>query len=333
MIRKILIVLLLLIVSHFSHSQTVESFKLPKNYFGGLDEILTELGKDLNIQFKFDPAYLKQFKTSLLTENEKTVSGALKMFSKSWDMVTLIGKDGYIYVAKDKAQLEWLQQNKENIEIERTQSRKSLKPVKRNFLLSGEIVDDSNGERIPFATILIAGTTIGVTSDQNGHFALEKVPADTAVVVVSYIGYHTKRIELTPEKENKPLLVELKQQSVGITEVFITGRKDDKALQQSTLEQKIKLSPVALKILPNIGEKDIMRGFQLMPGVSAANEGSAGMYVRQPKTKVTVIFFIIAWKSVYLRKVASLWLNPSGDFTFGCFGLTDCHSWTQIDHW
>ena len=274
------ILFLLSILTINLEAQTVENFKLPKNYFGTLDEILIEMGKDLNIQFKFDPAYLKQFKTSLLTENEKTVSGALKMFSKSWDMVTLIGKDGFIYVAKDKAQLEWLQQNKENIEIERKQSRRSLKPVKRNFLLSGEIVDDSNGERIPFATILIAGTTIGVTSDQNGHFALEKVPADTAVVVVSYIGYHTKRIELTPEKENKALLVEMKQQSVGITEVFITGRKDDKALQQSTLEQKMKLSPVALKILPNIGEKDIMRGFQLMPGVSAANEGSAGMYVR-----------------------------------------------------
>ena len=40
------------------------------------------------------------------------------------------------------------------------------------------------------------------------------------------------------------------------------------------------MSPIALKILPNIGEKDIMRGFQLMPGVSAANEGSSGMYVR-----------------------------------------------------
>ena len=109
---------------------------------------------------------------------------------------------------------------------------------------------------------------------------MEKVPTDTAVIVVSYIGYHTKRIELTPQKENPSLTIEIKQQSVGITEVFINGRKDDKALQQSTLEQKIKMSPIALRILPNIGEKDIMRGFQLMPGVSASNEGSAGMYVR-----------------------------------------------------
>ena len=280
MIKRLIPVIVLLVMPMLLQAQTVENFRLPKNYVGRLDEILTELGQDLNIRFIYDQEYLKQFNTALMTDQEKTVGGMLKMFVSSWDMVTLVGKDGYIYVAKDKAQLDQLQNHKEIIKTEITQSRKKLKPVKRNFLLSGEIVDVENGERIPFATIVIEGTTQGITSDQNGHFALEKVPADTAVVVVSYIGYHTKRIELVPQKENQSLRIELKQQSVGITEVFINGRKDDKALQQSTITQEIKMAPVALKILPNIGEKDIMRGFQLMPGVSASNEGSAGMYVR-----------------------------------------------------
>ena len=126
------------------------------------------------------------------------------MFSSAWDIVTLVGKDGFIYIAKDKEQLDKLLQHKEIVEIDKQQSRKKLVPVKRNFLLSGEIVDSANGERIPFATIIVEGTTKGVTSDQNGHFALEKVPADTAVIVVSYIGYHTKKIELTPQKKIYP---------------------------------------------------------------------------------------------------------------------------------
>ncbi len=278
--RQLIPVIVFMLMPIWSGAQTVESFRLPKNYIGRLDEILTELGGDLNIRFIFDKTTLQQYNTSLMTDNEKTIGGVLKMFSSAWDMVTLVGKDGFIYIAKDREQLDKLLQHKEIVEIDKQQSRKKLVPVKRNFLLSGEIVDSANGERIPFATIIVEGTTKGVTSDQNGHFALEKVPADTAVIVVSYIGYHTKRIELTPQKENLSLTVEMKQQSVGITEVFINGRKDDKALQQSTIEQKIKMSPIALKILPNIGEKDIMRGFQLMPGVSASNEGSAGMYVR-----------------------------------------------------
>ncbi|MCX6219947.1 MAG: TonB-dependent receptor [Bacteroidia bacterium] len=280
MMKQLIPVLIILLIPALSLAQTVENFRLQKNYIGQLDEILDEMGKDLNIRFIYDQATLSQYKTSLMTDNEKTVSGVLKMCSSSWDMVTLVGKDGFIYIASDKKQLDQLILKKEIVKSEKLLSRKGLVPVKRNFLLSGEIVDSANGERIPFATIRIEGTTRGVTSDQNGHFALEKVPADTAVIVVTYIGYHTKRIELQPQKENSSLLVELNLQSVGISEVFVTGRKDDKALQQSTIEQNIKMSPVALKVLPNIGEKDIMRGFQLMPGVSASNEGSAGMYVR-----------------------------------------------------
>jgi len=280
MIKQLVPVIVFLLMPALCGAQTVENFRLPKNYVGRLDEIITELGEDLNIRFIYDQATLQQYNTSLMTDNEKTVGGVLKMFTNAWDMVTLVGKDGFIYIAKNKEQLEQLQNHKEIVQTEVIQTHKKLKPVKKNFLLSGEIVDIENGERIPFATVVIEGTTKGVTSDQNGHFALEKVPADTSVVIISYIGYHTKRIELTPQKENPALKVEMKLQSVGISEVFITGRKDDKALQQSTIEQNIKMSPVALKVLPNIGEKDIMRGFQLMPGVSAANEGSAGMYVR-----------------------------------------------------
>ena len=280
MTRRLFTIILLSLFPLFLKAQTVENFKLPKDYIGTLDEILLNIGTDLNIRFVFDPVYLQNYKTSVMVDNERTVGGVLKMMRNSWDMVTLLGQDGYIYVAKDKEHLDMLTQLKDEEKNVKSASRKKLVPVKKNFLLSGEIVDSANGERIPFATIRVEGTSKGVLTDQNGHFALENVPADTATIMISYIGYHTKEIGLEPKKDNAPLHIELKQQSVGISEVFIYGRKDDKALQQATLEQKIKMSPIALKVLPNVGEKDIMRGFQLMPGVSAANEGSAGMYVR-----------------------------------------------------
>ncbi len=280
MVRQFIAIILISLIPFFSHAQTVENFKLPNDYIGTLDKILLDMGSDLNIRFVFDLDYLKNYKTSLMMDNEKTVGGVLRMIRNSWDMTTLVGQDGFIYIAKDKEHLNLLMQGKEEEKNVTVVTRKALKPVKRNFLLSGDIVNSDNGERIPFATIMVQGTTNGVLSDQIGHFVLENVPADTSVIVISYIGYHGKEIGLEPKRENTPLHIEIKQQSVGISEVFIYGRKDDKALQQATLEQKIKMSPIALKVLPNLGEKDIMRGFQLMPGVSAANEGSAGMYVR-----------------------------------------------------
>ncbi|MDR3297633.1 MAG: TonB-dependent receptor, partial [Prevotellaceae bacterium] len=148
-------------------------------------------------------------------------------------------------------------------------------PTKHNFTLTGTIFDATNGERIPYATVLVRGTTRYAAADATGYFILESVPSDTATIIVQYLGYQTAYVQAAPA-----LTIELTPQPQTIAEVFITGRKDDKALQQSTGEHKMKMSPIALKVLPNIGERDVMRGFQLMPGVSAANENSSGMYVR-----------------------------------------------------
>ncbi|OFY38407.1 MAG: hypothetical protein A2X18_02755 [Bacteroidetes bacterium GWF2_40_14] len=280
---------LLLILIGFStplltNAQSVENLRLTRDYRGNLYDILTGISKDLKIRFVYDSTHIGRYKTAFNRYEEKTVGGTLKVMRSAWDMVTLVGKDGYIYIAKDSAHLVHLQQNRhlstQNVETKHIESRSRMEPVKRNFLLSGEIFDKTNGERIPFASVYIQGTTQGVSTDANGHFALENVPCDTSVIVVSYLGYETREIELVPDKKNNPLTIEIEPQKQEIAEVFIYGRKNDKALQQSTSEHKIKMAPVALKVLPNVGEKDIMRGFQLMPGVSASNEGSSGMYVR-----------------------------------------------------
>ena len=294
--RKFLLLLsIVFAIPMITKAQTIESLRLPRDYRGYLDEILTDIGKDLKIRFVFDSTYIHKYKTSFNTYEEKTVRGTLVVMRKAWDMVTIVGKDGYIYIAKDSADMVMLQHNKSisNVNIETTQRkiRSKIDPIKHNFLLSGEVFDKTNGECIPFASVYIEGTTQGVSTDANGHFALEKVPSDTAIIVISYLGYETKHIELIPESENKPIIIEIEPQKQEIAEVFIYGRKEDKALQQSTSEHKIKMAPTALKVLPNVGEKDIMRGFQLMPGVSASNEGSSGMYVRGGTPDQNLIVF------------------------------------------
>lgn len=281
--RKFLLLLFIAFIIPAA-GQTVGNLRLEKDYRGNLDDILDRIGKDMNIRFVFDRSYISRYKTSVNTVQEKTINGMLKMFTHAWEMVWLISDQGYIYIAKDKDQLDRLMDvkkvEKEVTKIEKQRSRERLNPVKRDFSLTGEVFDLSNGERIPYATVYIAGTTKGVSTDPNGRFTLEKVPCDTSTIVFSYLGYRTRHIELTPSEENLPLFIEMEPQTQDIAAVFIVGRKDDKALQQFTAEHKMKISPIALKVLPNVGEKDIMRGFQLMPGVSASNESSSGMYVR-----------------------------------------------------
>jgi hypothetical protein len=267
------------------HAQAVGSLRIGKDYRGTLDEIIAKMGKDKNIRFVYDKEHLSKYSTSVNPEEEKTISGMLKMFRSAWGMETLIGDDGYIYIARSKEHLEELRGRQTAVAVQQTERvaasrRAAATPVKRRFTITGEITDVNTGERIPYATVGVVGTPKGASSDANGYFILEQVPTDTATVVVQYLGYQTLYIPLDPSPDNPPLSVSLEPQPLTIAEVFITGRKDDKALQQSTGEHKMKMSPIALKALPNVGEKDVMRGFQLMPGVSAANESSSGMYVR-----------------------------------------------------
>lgn len=292
--KKSLFILLLFFSISSVFGQGIQSLRLPHDYRrDDLDKVIAAIGEDLDIRFVYDKEYLSKYKVSFMPNlyassdrdhRESTVGDVLRTLRNSWDMATEVGDDGYIYIAKDKNQLKELKNrilSTTQTQIEEVVTeRGSMTPIKRNFTLSGEVMDVKNGERIPYATICIDGTTTGTISDANGRFTLDKIPSDTCTLTIAYIGYLPQKLYLTPSTENKSERVYIEQQPLSIAEVFVVGRKNDKALQQYTGEHKMKMAPESLKLLPNMGEKDIMRGFQLMPGVSASNENSSGMYVR-----------------------------------------------------
>ena len=153
-------------------------------------------------------------------------------------------------------------------------------PSRFNFTLSGIAKDKSTGEALPFATVLIKGTTTGTSANADGYFTLPKVPSDTSVLMVQYVGYNTTAYFLTPETPKKQLVIELKSSSVSLKTVTVIGKREDLVMAGRQEISTIKLSPKKLEQLPNTGERDVMRSFQLMPGISASNESSSGLYIR-----------------------------------------------------
>ncbi len=288
--RNYLFIIFILLSCSISYGQSIKSLKLPRDYkHDNLDKIMADIGKDLKVRFIFDEEYLSRYYTFFTPSKgylskEKTLGDVFKTLNQSWDIITYISDDGYVYIAKDENQLSELRKSNEkdiieNIEIVQKE-RTGLVPIKKNFTISGIISDKNSCERIPYANIYVHGTSKGTSSDADGRFTLSNVPSDTCIIRIQYIGYLTLDIPLSPTKLNDPINIEIEPQPQQIADVFVVGRKNDKALQQYTVEHKMKMAPEALKLLPNVGEKDILRGFQLMPGVSASNESSSGMYVR-----------------------------------------------------
>jgi ferric enterobactin receptor len=153
-------------------------------------------------------------------------------------------------------------------------------PSAFKYTLSGIIHDKSTNEALPFATVMVKGTTVGASTNADGYFTLLKVPSDTSVLVAQYVGYEKTEIFLTPQSQKKNFIIDIRPAAQNLKAVTITGHKDEVVLANRNDVNVIKITPRKLEQLPNVGERDIMRSFQLMPGISASNESSSGLYVR-----------------------------------------------------
>jgi hypothetical protein len=164
-------------------------------------------------------------------------------------------------------------------------------PKTFNYTLSGVVKDKSTGETLPFANMIIKGTTTGAATNIDGYFTLAKVPTDTAVLMVSYTGYSTSTIYLSPLLPKTNFIVELVPSGNVLKGVTITYAKEDVLLSRKENVSVVKLTPKQIEKLPNIGEKDVMRSLQLMPGVSASQESSSGLYVRGGTPDQNLVLF------------------------------------------
>ena len=152
--------------------------------------------------------------------------------------------------------------------------------VKNNFTLSGKVVDNLTGETLPSANLKIKGSNQGTVTNIDGFYTLLNVPSDTSTIEVSYMGYESTDIQLTPTDDNNNFTIEILPSRHLLQQVQVTANKEELMKMSDEKLSVVKMSPQKLLQLPNVGEKDIMRAFQLMPGVSAANESSSGLYVR-----------------------------------------------------
>lgn len=146
--------------------------------------------------------------------------------------------------------------------------------------ISGVIKDSETGETLVYANIVVEGTKFGATTNNNGFFVITDAPSEKLILVVSYMGYKSKKIEYDNSKlNNSHLIIELKPISIVTDDVTVVAEKY-KIWKRADDVSQITLSPKQLMILPKLGEVDIFRSLQLLPGVSGISDGSSGLFVR-----------------------------------------------------
>lgn len=149
----------------------------------------------------------------------------------------------------------------------------------QKFTINGYITDKSSGERLAGASILLNEKNIGTTTNAYGFYSITlPVQSDSLELQFSYSGFDIYRVKLVLN-ENIKLNVVLDHQK-QLENVTVRSVKRN-AIQNTTQMSAIGLTSETIKALPAfLGESDVLKAIQLLPGVQAGSEGSSGIYVR-----------------------------------------------------
>jgi hypothetical protein len=151
-----------------------------------------------------------------------------------------------------------------------------LAPPVSTHTVSGYLRDAASGENLIGGSIYVAGGTKGITSNSYGYYSLT-LPEDSVHLIVSYVGYQTAMLRFVLKKDTA---ININMVSQMLDEVVIKASDAEQA-PDLTQMSAISIPIQQLEALPAlIGEIDIMKGLQLLPGVQSGGEGTGGLYVR-----------------------------------------------------
>lgn len=147
-----------------------------------------------------------------------------------------------------------------------------------NYTISGYVNDAATGESLIGATVFLEGTGKGAVTNVYGFFSLT-VEEGSYTIKCSYVGYNdwSQSADL---KEDLRLNIEIQPSAALMDEVVIEAEALDNNTTGTQMGE-MSLNMDKIKTLPAfMGEVDILKTVQFLPGVSSGGEGNTGFYVR-----------------------------------------------------
>lgn len=145
--------------------------------------------------------------------------------------------------------------------------------------ISGYIEDAGSGEKLISANVYEAKTGDGAVTNTYGFYSLTLTAApDSVDLYFSYIGYQSQQVRL-PLNRSQTFNIAL-QSSIELGTVEVTADRVER-IEERTQMSKIEIPVEQIKRIPALlGEVDVLKVLQLMPGVQSGGEGQNGLYVR-----------------------------------------------------
>lgn len=147
-------------------------------------------------------------------------------------------------------------------------------------ILRGNVYDKETGDPIIYGNVYLENTTIGSTTDLEGFYSISDIAPGDYVVMATYIGYDTARVDVKVSAGSiKYEPIYLTQGGVNLGVVNISAQKQ--AARNEVKISELSVSQREIKSLPSVGgEPDIVQYLQVLPGIISTGDQGGQLYIR-----------------------------------------------------
>lgn len=144
----------------------------------------------------------------------------------------------------------------------------------------GFVYEEESGEPVIFTNVYFLKTSLGAPTDENGYFAITRVPPGEYILMVTYVGFDTLQIPMTIKANDlitKKLY--LRSRAVELGEINVSAARQDKT--QETQTSIIKVTPKEIQKIPAMGgQPDLAQYLTVLPGVIFTGDQGGQLYIR-----------------------------------------------------
>lgn len=134
--------------------------------------------------------------------------------------------------------------------------------------IKGHVIDKKTSEHLPYITVSLKGTTIGVTTDATGHYLLKNLPLGKFTIEAKFVGYQTQQFDIELKKgKTIEINFELEESNISLNEVVVSANRN---------ETSRRLAPTLVSILDTktfdrTNSPTIADGLNFQPGLRVEN--------------------------------------------------------------
>jgi len=193
----------------------------------------------------------------------------------------------------------------------------------QSAVISGFVRDESNGEPLSFANVMLSGTEIGAATGQDGYYVITNVPAGSYTLAVTYIGFRSEEQQIQLS-ESEALRLDIRLQRAAVSGETVTVTAERERFRREVTSSQISLDQRSIEAAPSFVEADVFRALQMLPGVQALNDFSPALYVRgsTPDQNLIMLDGITVYNPMHLGGIFSTFNTDAikeADFYAGGF--------------